>query len=324
MPRQTFTSQEIREEKPCNVCGCDDYRIVHKWPANYYDHDIYETCSWDGRQDLLQQIVQCSRCKFVYSRPSFKEEALHLVYPTDLITHIKDSDVKESLRINEKHYQILNIIRKHFPTGGTLVDIGTRYGGLPFIAREQGYNAFGLEYNTESVEVAKKLNRNYIFPGTIMDLSDFLSQGKIPALNILTMIHVLEHLVDANRDFSIIANLQQPGDGVVLDQPNQNSAGRFLHRKNWYAYQPAAHMFYFSPASAGRLLENNGYRVVAVYKMPFHLSFPCSIIKACMRMARRLLGREKPWKMANGKLNYLMTRKWGYDDFFTIVGVKTG
>lgn len=313
----------LLEEKRCIICGCNEYKIIYKWNANFYDHDVYETCSWDGRQKIALKIVQCTSCGLIYTRPSFRNSALDFVYPRDIIPDIcKQKDyIYSNLNIS-KHIPFLEIIKANSADRKRLVDIGTRYGELPYLARQENFEAFGIEYNKASINIAKASGREYIFHGTIEDLPELNKSGKIPSFEIVTMDDVLEHLVDANKEISIISSLQKTGDIIIMRQMDSDSLGHRLYGKNWYYLQPAAHMFYFNSKTASKLLENNEYTIVDIAKSGFLSNFVKTITKEVKSIIKNLVREKTEWKINNGKILYLSQRKRSSNDMFTIIARK--
>jgi 2-polyprenyl-3-methyl-5-hydroxy-6-metoxy-1,4-benzoquinol methylase len=321
--QENYITNNLLEEKLCNICGSDEYKLKYHWKANYYNHQTFETCSWDGRQDIELKIVQCTSCSFMYSRPSFKISALDFVYPIDIISGINEQKNQKYSKLNlSKHLPFLEIIKDNWTPPKRILDIGTRYGELPYLARQANIEAFGIEYNKASVDIAKANGREYIFHGTIRDLPELKKTGKIPAFDIVTMDDVLEHLVDANEGIATISSLQKSGDLIITRQMDSDSLGHRLFGKNWYYLQPAAHMFYFNSKTASKLLENNEYRVIKIYKPSIISSIVETIFMEMKFLIARIIRRKSNWKAVNGKIMYLSKRKRGFYDMFTIVALK--
>ena len=217
------------ESKPCAICGSGEYRVKYSWPKKFYNREKYETCSWDGRQDIPLQIVSCTSCGFIYTNPSFKEKNLELIYPGDII----DKTLSPENLFNPKNKKFNSILKiaKQYKKSGVLMDIGTRFGALPKIATDRyGYQGYGIEYNPASVEYGKKYFSN-IYEGTITTLLGLTKKLKRP--EIIVMDDVLEHLVYPNRDFDIIQTIQTKGDIIIMRQMDYNSLGRKLFGKSW-------------------------------------------------------------------------------------------
>lgn len=315
--------EEFREYVNCRFCGSDDYEVVYEWPSNYYDHSKYETASWDGRQQVPLRICKCNKCRLVYSNPSFKEEYLDLVYPEDIVPSLDNVTSEDDFfdLLNFKKYEdIYEIVKQYLrsQSNATILDIGTRYGGLPYYFREQNYNSYGLELNERSVELANKFGLDYIYKGTLSDLRNYFG-GLLPKdLDCVVMDDVLEHLVNPLEDIQAISNCQEEGDILVMRQMNWNSLGHKLFGKEWYYLQPAAHMSYFTPKTAKELLKKCGYDNFKVHQKDNLLN----TILTVARNLKQLIFGKREWIVENGKTMYLQERSKMYDDMFTIIAVR--
>lgn len=313
--------EDFREFVSCRLCGADDYEIAYEWPANYYDHSKYETASWDGRKEISLRICKCKKCRLPYTNPSFKEEYLGLVYPDDLIPSHESINTKDDfigLLNLEKYEDLYSSIKKFISKKDTILDIGTRYGGLPYYLRSLGFSSFGLELNDSAVELAKKNGLDYIHKGTIDDIVNFKEKVFTDSLNCIIMDDVLEHLVDPLNNILEISKFQTKGDVLIMRQMNWNGLGHKFFRKNWYYLQPAAHMSFFSPGTTKNLLEKCGYETIRVIKK----NSIVNIFRTIVRLGKKFtLGKNK-WKTENNKLMYLQERDKMYDDMFIIIAVK--
>jgi 2-polyprenyl-3-methyl-5-hydroxy-6-metoxy-1,4-benzoquinol methylase len=251
------------EEKPCNICGSRSHRTVFSFPPNYYPHDQFETASWDGRQEIELRIVQCMECGLRFSNPAFREEFLHLVYPPDIIHD--PQLIRASFDLNaRKANAILSEAARYAQRGATLLDIGTRYGVLPYVAQHKyGFDAHGIEYNAASVEQGRQQFAG-ISQGTIEQTPALIERLGWKSPDVLVLDDVVEHLVDPKRDLSTLARTQQRGGVLLLRTMDCAGWGSRIFGRNWYYYAPAAHMYYFDERSLGRLLESVGYSPVEV------------------------------------------------------------
>lgn len=306
----------IRESKPCCICDKESYQVLYQWPSNFYDHDKFETASWDGRQSINLQIVRCVNCGTVYTNPSFKAESLHLVYPEDLIqTETRD---KNELLKEQKWNELIDLIIHFLPEGSTVCDVGTRYGILPEKIREKGYNTFGIELNQGAVEYAEKIGIEEVYHSDIFGINHVLNQKGIKNVNAFVLDDVLEHLVDPFKELSTLSSAQSKGDYFVLRQMDHDSWGRKIFRKNWYYYQPAAHMYFFDDKSIKALLDKVGYEVVKTIKTP-----PKHQLKPFVVQILRKFGVAKyqfPTQL-NGKRMYL-DKRFKLEDMFVVVARK--
>ncbi|MEZ5334874.1 MAG: class I SAM-dependent methyltransferase [Methanolobus sp.] len=304
----------LLEIKSCELCDSNDFQLIYEWPPEYYSHKKFETCSWDGREEITLNIVKCNHCGLVQSRPSFKEEYLHKVYPEDIVPVNVNIETVFGMR-HRKYKSLLNIISRHI-SEGTLIDVGSRYGVFPWMANKlYGYNSYGLEYNSEAVKLGKQKFGN-LHQGTVDDLPKFIAEHGIINTEIIVLDDVLEHLVHPARDIQKISQIQRKGNFLFLRQMDYDSFGRKLFRKNWYYFQPAAHQFYFNEKSIKDLLNNNDYEIVKIYRPNLITNIFMTPVEMIYMKIRRFLENNK-------KDLYLTKRLKMYDDMFLVVAQKS-
>ncbi|MFW6046677.1 MAG: class I SAM-dependent methyltransferase [Candidatus Woesearchaeota archaeon] len=303
--------KNLLEEKSCEICGSNDFSVLFSWPREYYPHVKYETCSWDGRQKIPLNIVTCSCCGLVYTRPSFKEEKLNLVYPEDIIPE----DIKSNFVEDKKNISLLKSITK-YRKKGTLLDIGCRYGAFPWLASKKGFNAYGIEFNSASVEKGRHYFSN-IFEGTPFNLENVLKKNNLRRPDIVVMDDVVEHLVHPKKDLRKIFDAQKIGGIIVLRQMDYNSLGRRLFGKRWYYFQPAAHQYYFDKEHLVKLLSDVGYETLEVKRRNVLVNLLFTVLKFIHNSMKR-----KPKSGTKNRISYLTKRLKSYDDMFTIVAEK--
>lgn len=307
--------ENIREEKPCIICESSDFDKIYEWQAESYLHDKFETSSWDGRQALPLTVGKCSQCGLVYTRPSFKKDSLHLVYPDDIIP--ENLNVSQ-LMSETKWDDLIATTQSFLPSGSSICDIGTRYGVLVEKLRTKGFNAFGVELNPQAVKSAEDLGIKNVFESDIEHLEKVTSELGLDSVNGFIMDDVLEHLVNPVDEIRILSRLQASGDYLFLRQMDYDSLGRKVFRKKWYYYQPAAHMYFFDERSVKNLMEKLGYEIELIKKgsFPKHLKFFFISILRRLGFRRFMM----PYT-ADGKDHYL-NKRYHLDDMFLVVARK--
>lgn len=315
----------VREKKACAVCGDGHQKVLYEWDANEYPHDQYETCSWDGRQSLALTIVKCKACGHIYTSPAFKECALGLVYPEDLVP-TDDETIHQDLE-SKKYIQFAELIRKYIAGTSVVCDIGSRYGGLPYRLVRSGITALGIEYNPESVRMGREFGAP-VFQGTVEQMSKVIRESGYSSVDVVTMDDVSEHLSQPDKDFRTVFDALPPGGMLITRQMNISSLGHQLYGRNWYYLQPAAHINYFSPQTLGRLLTQIGFHIVSVdtpHTLPVMLhTIRRSFREICRAFLRNITKErckraQKFTHTAGTKLVYLIDRKKTLDDCFTMI-----
>lgn len=301
----------LREKKICDICGSQDVLVIYKWRKQYYSHLEFNTQSWDACQNVSPQIVMCNQCGLVFSYPSFKKEKLSLIYDDIAIKTINLPSLLKSTKWDD----IIALLSDLLPLGSVICDIGTKYGPLPYQLLLKGYDSFGIEISKPIAQAAKKAGLP-VFCGDISSLKKVLNEKKIGSVDSFIMDDVLEHLVNPSSDIKLLNSNQKIGGCLILRQMNYSSLGRKIFGRNWYYFQPAAHMYYFEEKSIKNLLYNCGYRVQQiVYPSKWKVFRSLCAFPFLLMLKKRALNKVK------GNKNYLLTRN-KLSDIFMVVAIK--
>lgn len=283
-----------QKEVRCIFCSENNFKIVYNFPSNRYNHNYYITHSWDGGKSVGLRIVKCKNCSLKYQNPIFKDEYLDLLYPQSIIPE------KLDLTHFDKNFTYMWNKCSSFLKKETVfsVDIGTRYGGLPNFLQEKKIHAIGIEMNPACVKAAIDYGFKDIHCGKINNLASILDSYKRKDADLITMIDVIEHLTDINKDFEIISSLQVSGQILVITTMFNDSVGGLLFGKEWY-YIHAQHTLYFSKKTITQFLEKYNYEVLTMDNIPLYKSFihfPKEFIKLLKHKWNLLVNTKFPTK----------------------------
>ena len=162
---------------------------------------------------------------------------------------------------------------------GKVLDVGCGTGDLLEEAAARGCEAYGLEFNPESVARCKERG----LKATCGDLES----ASLPEASFDTIVfwHSLEHLPSPKRALEKAARLLKPGGRVYVYLPN---AGCYLAAwagPAWFPWHLPFHFYHFTPATLRRLSEASGLRVV---------SLRTATADFCVSRTLRALSAEKP------------------------------
>lgn len=221
------------ETVACNLCGQNDAAVLFsKWNHN---------------------IVKCRRCGLVYVNPrSFAIEGDDYFRGAYLSTIEDNGLLKPGI---EHIYRgvIQNLSTYLRPS--RLLDVGCAMGHFMVYARQYGWDVRGVECSSYAAAYGREKYALKIYP--VCDLRE----ARFPSshFDACVLIEVAEHLPHPRQTFTEVFRILKPGGVLYVTTPNFGSFRALLRREEWTAVIPTGHLYYFTAASLGRLLELIGF-----------------------------------------------------------------
>jgi 2-polyprenyl-3-methyl-5-hydroxy-6-metoxy-1,4-benzoquinol methylase len=154
-----------------------------------------------------------------------------------------------------------------------LLDAGCATGGFLAEAKAAGWDCLGVELSDHAVEIARNEFSLDVVHGDLD--SDLLAPG---SFGLITMWHVLEHLIDPAAALVRARELLLPGGMLFIELPNWNSLGRMAKGPAWKQLKPPEHINFFTPRSLAATATRAGFHVL---RCDSH--YPSMIDKAAVR-----------------------------------------
>jgi 2-polyprenyl-3-methyl-5-hydroxy-6-metoxy-1,4-benzoquinol methylase len=258
------------------------------------------------------QIVRCADCGFCYSWPRPTHLFASIFHTPQKRNAMVDAgilpegrrmhgdaifDYEKQKSMDPQYRQGLREIAEYVPVG-TVLDVGCAGGRFVELAAEAGYDAFGIDMQQAPVREGREqrgLNLRTCPPNEI--------PAELPALNVVTLWNVLEHVSQPIKLLSAIEQALDSGGIVLVDVPN--FAFRLLQwrlkgitRPDHQRFMPQEHINHFTQATLSRVLEAAGLRPVAfsVAHSDGSTSTPTRIRRGIMRATFRLSGGRLNWQ----------------------------
>lgn len=149
------------------------------------------------------------------------------------------------------------------PAVGRLLDVGCGRGDLLARARSLGWEVEGIELDSRAAEAARRIHGLTIHQEPIETIPPD-DEG----YEVVTIFHVLEHLLDPGAGLQKIATLLKPGGRCLLATPNVSAKGALRFGSNWVHWDPPRHLHLFEPRTAIRLASEAGFQVTWVRTSP--------------------------------------------------------
>lgn len=273
---------------PCTLCRGSDYGVLH---------DL----GW-------RRVLRCTRCGLTRADPlptmDEKREVETQGY-TDATAFPEVRDFFANCHRDFVEDPVIRAMRGHLAglerilgAPGALLDVGAGTGILMHLARERGWQPDGVDICPLTAEKAA-----HEFDVRIA-VGPFESHGfDGRTFDAVTMLDVLEHVVDPVATLRRVHALLRPGGAIAIAVPNQRClltvvvdayarlggprARGMLNR----LYVPP-HLHYFTPATLRAAVEAAGFRVVELrqgsvylgrYRMSLAMRVPLEIVLAAGR-----------------------------------------
>ncbi len=154
-----------------------------------------------------------------------------------------------------------------------LFDIGTASGYFLELATAKGFQAEGLEINSEIAAAGRRRGR-MVFPGVLGDLPESWLTERTGCYQIITLWDTLEHFPNLAIAFRELEILLAPGGILAVTTPNAGSFWARLFGRRWHSYVPPEHLVFFNQDNLKDFLSSRGYQVLAIEPVYKKFTFP--------------------------------------------------
>lgn len=242
--RDRRTAGDGREDwVVCNLCGADDYTIVFR-----------------ANEAQVNQVVRCNQCSLMYANP-------RTLLPNFEGLKTLDADpyawlAKNRFRLPKERRQVRDYrktrayLRAEFPNRGKLVEAGSGTGSLLKFFRDDGWDVEGIDPWAPACFYAKK---EY---GITAHAKTFEEAG-FPdvSIDVLMMIHVIEHMLDPAATFTEAYRTLKPGGILIMETPRYESLMFKLLQKRERSVSCDGHIYFFTTDTLTRLGEKAGFSI---------------------------------------------------------------
>jgi SAM-dependent methyltransferase len=253
------------EQQPlkCNICGGGEACLIKKEDA------------WD--------VVQCKNCSFVYVTPLPDEQFLHNHYQAYLPS--SDASIAQwrdmMAGIFQRSLDAIEERRGH--DRGALLDIGCGYGSFLELARQRGWDVYGLEPCAHARAFARSKSLN-------VDSEDLFARAyKSEMFDVVTLFYVLEHLPDPLKHLKEISRILKPGGLLLVRVPDTTPLVKFLAILGIpnRLYDVPSHLSDFSACTIALALEKTGFNEIRTF--PGGATLPHALIRRAVSSSSGLL-----------------------------------
>ncbi|MDD5450331.1 MAG: class I SAM-dependent methyltransferase [Desulfovibrionales bacterium] len=230
----------------CPVCDVDD----SVW--------VFDKAGFD--------FVRCRHCGLLYVNPQLTAEIQDSIYKqsktADHWIKVQKKTKEQTWNAEKKYLPALEELRRIYPQGGKLLDVGCSIGQFLSLARDAGWDVMGVELNADAAAIAR---RDYSLTIHEKKLEEAGFAGG--EFDVVTLWGVLEHLTDPNGMLQTIRRVLK-NDGLVLFfVPNGHSLIIRMTREHNSTVSGRAHLWYFTPETMDKILRKSGFKKVVEFSV---------------------------------------------------------
>jgi SAM-dependent methyltransferase len=232
---------------PCPVCAADA-------PAPH-SHNI------DRLYGLPQTytLSRCTQCGTIYQNPQVLESQLSRLYP-DVYEPYSAAPLSHHTLWPDLKRAVVLATQAH-ATGGALLDIGC--GGGNFLQavrllRGSSWSLCGVEPSATAAQRVSALGIPVVNAGISEALSGALAGRHF---DVVTLIHVIEHLPRPVKALQKIRDLLAPGGRLLIQAPVHDSFERAVFGRHWMGWDQPRHLTLFDRRTLKRACEAAGLEV---------------------------------------------------------------
>ncbi|OFY64933.1 MAG: hypothetical protein A3H98_04305 [Bacteroidetes bacterium RIFCSPLOWO2_02_FULL_36_8] len=213
------------------------------------------------------EIFTCRQCTFKFTQPQPPPEKLGSYYNSE--EYISHSDTEKG--IIAKLYQYvrritvkskIRLLNRYSPKG-KLLDFGAGTGFFVKNAMVNHWSAVGIEPEEKARIIAKEKNGVTIFKPDEMDT---LEKEKF---QVITLWHVLEHVVNLHETIEKFHNLLKPGGWLFIAVPNHLSWDSKVYERYWAAWDVPRHLWHFNPIAMRLLMAKHNFYIINKHPLWF-------------------------------------------------------
>ena len=241
-------NSEVMEFVNCNLCGSNS--VINFMKVNGFN------------------IVKCKKCGLAYVNPRLKEKKLHEIYNKEYFENpaLTGSNasfcgygeyLEEKANIQATFSKRLKTIDK-FSEKGRLLDIGCAFGFFLELAKEDGWDAKGLEISNHAYKYAKGKLKLHVINQTL-EKAGFKSNS----FDVVVLFDVIEHLQDPKSSLKEVRRILKPNGLLVITTPDIGSITAKVLWKNWEEVKRVReHIYFFSKDTLKKLLKSLNFKIL--------------------------------------------------------------
>ena len=209
---------------------------------------LFETIEDEGKPVSFQI---CRRCGLVYQSPRMDESELKQFYEREYRIQRQETEdpiEKDLLMQDARARTVLGMVQPHLPAVTRHLDVGSSSGTLLQCFQEQyGCASVGIEPGDAYRRFSQSQGLQ-IYPSL-----DILAEADEDPFDLISMLHVLEHVVDPVHTLrSLRESRMRPGGYLLLEAPN------LIEHESL----ELSHLYAFTRSTLKAIVRQAGFRIL--------------------------------------------------------------
>ncbi len=250
----------------CLLCGGGEYELIK-----------------DRTRDSSHKVVKCLECGMtqLYPLPSVEEDEEYY----NMNSH--DKKITPSYTIEELYEKFkfhnqtkINYLEKYgINKKWKMLDFGCGYGFFIQMMREKGYDFDGIEISKDRLSICqKRLGAHFKNIRNINLLIEDVSDDLIEKYNLITMFHLLEHILKPHELLNKIAMMLKPDGLLVIEVPNIDNLMMLASKEFNDFFYIRDHVAYYRPDLLKKVVEECGFEILLqkgnqIYGLTNHMNW---------------------------------------------------
>ncbi|MFW6108225.1 MAG: class I SAM-dependent methyltransferase [bacterium] len=256
-------------------------------------------CGSGSRRRLVTRrgfdVVRCAECRLVYVWPPPGREELEAVYSAGGY-HAEVDEAERRRTFAER----LRWVEELAPRRGRVLDVGCSKGYFLEVARDEGWDAVGVDLNRNAVDAARARGLDV----RLGDLADWAGEAaaepplESASFDVITLFDLIEHTPEPRATLVACRRLLRPGGLLVITTPNIDGlvprVTYWLFARTlgaWDHPTPPGHLVQFSRRTLQQILEQTDFKIVQ--RRAEHIPVAYSVGKLENAVLDVLAGRHK-------------------------------
>jgi 2-polyprenyl-3-methyl-5-hydroxy-6-metoxy-1,4-benzoquinol methylase len=211
------------------------------------------------------RTVACSRCGLLFTNPRPTAEWFESFY------RLHYRNYYESVVTPDEEYLATDWVRGRqrrnvewlrgigLPSRGRLLDVGSAEGTFLRLFQDAfpGWEAEGVEPSADFAEFSRS---HYELKRVTTARLEDLDSWPAATMDLISINHVLEHLLDPDWFFGAAGRMLKPGGHLFIDVPDAEGESHGIGNLH------IAHVYHFTMDTLGNFLEKHGFEAVSSRK----------------------------------------------------------